>query len=261
VSLPPFGDVTFPFAEDDGTPRALTVLFGGGGVGKTTALAALASTRPGYAVALAPGGETPGFAVSEWALGTDDPNRPHSLRIATPTAKVDADEHAELLRRREQAHFDRIAKDGGFVFLSIPSTRWFSRQPIGLSAPARTIARYDVRAPSPVDDASRTDLARETKQALAYAAITAALARDRSKGSFLRLGDAMAKIVDSVIELAGYTYSGIDPASFEPTFKGEDGQLLTFDGLPTRVRHLVAFGALTVRALWAAYPEGDPLDC
>jgi hypothetical protein len=129
-----------------------------------------------------------------------------------------------------------------------------------MSAPARTIARYDVRAPSPVDDASRTDLARETKQALAYAAITAALARDRSKGSFLRLGDAMAKTVDSIIALAGYTYSGIDPASFEPTFKGEDAQLLTFDGLPTRVRHLIAFGALTVRALWAAYPERDPLD-
>jgi hypothetical protein len=260
VGLPPFGDVTIPFTEDDGSPRPLTVLFGGGGVGKSTVLSALSSTRPGYVVALSPGSDPAPFVVSEWSLGNDDTNRPHALRIATPTAKVDADEHRELLRRREQAHFDRVAKDGGFVFVTIPSTRWFSRQPIAIAAPARTVARYDVRAPGPIDDASRPDLARETKQALAYAAITAALCRDRGTATFARLGNAMARTVDSLVSLAGFSYAGIDPASFEPTFKSEEGQLVTFDGLPTRARHLVAFVALPVRALAAAYPLADPID-
>jgi hypothetical protein len=260
VGLPPFGDVSFPFTEDDGGPRPLTVLFGAGGVGKTTVLSALGATRPGYAVAIGSSSEAVPSVVSEWSLGADDAHRPHPLVIATPTAKVQADDTLELLRRREQAHFDRVAKDGGFVFVSIPSTRWFSRQPIAFSAPARTVGRYDVRAPWSGDEASRADLARETKQALAYAAITAALRRDRSSGPFARLGEAMARTVDSLVSLAGFSYAGIDPLSFEPTFKGEDGRLVTFDGLPTRARHLAAFGALPVRALAGAYPLTDPAD-
>lgn len=258
VGLPPFGDVTIPFAEDDGSPRPLTVLFGGGGVGKTTVLSAIASTRPGYAVALGPVGDAGPFVVSEWSLGADDTGRPHPLRIATPTAKVEQDDHAEVLRRREQAHFDRVAKDGGFVLVTIPSTRWFSRQPLSLSSPARTIARYDVRAPMGLDDASRADLARETKQSLAYAAIAAALSRDRAGAAFARLGEGMARTVDALVSLAGFSYSGIDPGSFEPLFRSEEGHIVTFDALPTRARHLVAFGALPVRALWAAYPQRDP---
>jgi hypothetical protein len=260
VGLPPFGDVTIPFSEDDGQPRPMTVLFGGGGVGKTTVLAAIGNTRPGYAIALHGSPDPSAFVASEWVLGMDDADRPHTLRVATPTAKLDPDEHAEMLRRREQAHFDRVAKDGGFVFLSIPSTRWFSRQPIALSAPARTVARYDVRAQSTLDDASRTDLARETKQALAYAAISAALSRDRGGASFVRLGEAMARTVDALVALAGFSYSGIDPASFEPIFRSNEGQVATFDTLPTRARHLIAFGALTVRSLYAAYPTRDPLE-
>jgi len=48
--------------------------------------------------------------------------------------------------------------------------------------------------------------------------------------------------------------------TLEPLFT--DGQrTCTFDGLPTRVRHLLAFVALPVRALWAAYPFRDPLEC
>jgi hypothetical protein len=260
VGLPPFEDVTIPLADEGGSPRPMTVLFGGGGVGKTTALAALSSTRPGYAVALQPAGNGAPFAVTEWSLGKDDPERPHPLRVASPTARTEDDEQQELVRRREQAHFDRVARDGGFVFVSIPSTRWFSRQPIVLSAPARTIARYDVRALSTSEDTSRTDLARETKQALAYAAIASALTRDKPAQPFARLGEAMARVVDLLVSLAGLSYVGIDPGSFEPLFKSEDGQLLTFDGLPTRARHLAAFGALPVRALWAAYPAGDPSD-
>jgi hypothetical protein len=73
---------------------------------------------------------------------------------------------------------------------------WFSRQPIALSAPARTVARYDVRASASGDDATRSDLARETKQALVYAAIAAALspaipAAKNAEKRFDLLEDAM----------------------------------------------------------------------
>jgi hypothetical protein len=258
VGLPPFDDVTIPFADDDGSPRPLTILFGGGGVGKTTVLSALSSTRPGFATAMPHAGDATPFAISEWSLGKDDTERPHPLLVATPTARVHEEEHKELVRRREQAHFERVARDGGFVFVSLSSTRWFSRQPIVLSAPARTIARYDVRSPSLVEDATRADLARETKQALAYAAITAALSRDKPGLSFGRLGEAMARVVDLLVSLCGFSYVGIEPVSFEPVFKSEDGHLLPFDALPNRVRHLASFGALPLRALWAAYPTQDP---
>jgi len=117
-----------------------------------------------------------------------------------------------------------------------------------------------VRASASLDDAARADLARETKQALAYAAISAALSRDRGGASFVRLGEAMARTVDSLVSLAGFSYSGIDPVSFEPVFRADDGKPTLFDVLPTRARHLVAFGALPVRALWAAYPMRDPLE-
>jgi hypothetical protein len=260
VGLPPFGDVEIPFADESGAPRSVTVLFGGGGVGKTTVLGAIANTRPGYAVALAGHGSQPPYVVSDWTLGIDDPTRPHHLRIATPTAKLEADEQAELVRRREQAHFDRVAKDGGFVFVAIPSTRWFGRQPIAMAAPGRTVARYDVRAPVALDDASRTDLARETKQSLAYAAVTAALSRDRGGAAFVRLGETMARTVDTLVALTGYSYAGLDVGGLEPLFRSDDGQVTPFDALPTRARHLVAIGALTVRALWGAYPMRDPLE-
>jgi hypothetical protein len=258
--LPPFGEVEIPFADESGAPRAVTVLFGGGGVGKTTVLGAIANTRPGYAVALSGQGSQPPYVVSDWSLGIDDPTRPHHLRIATPTTRLDADEQLELIRRREQAHFDRVAKDGGFVFVAISSTRWFSRQPIAMAAPAKTVARYDVRAPIALDDASRTDLARETKQSLAYAAITAALSRDRGGTAYVRLGDAMSRTVDALVALVGFSYVGLDAGGLEPLFRSEDGQVIPFDALPTRARHLVAFGALTVRALWGAYPMRDPLE-
>jgi hypothetical protein len=258
--LPPFGDVTIPFAEEDGSARAMTVLFGGGGVGKTTVLGAIAATRPGYTIALAPAAESAPFVVSEWSLGEDDPSRPHPLRLATPTGRIDADEHAETVRRREQAHFDRIAKDGGYVFVLIPSTRWFARQPIALHAPARTVGKYDVRSPTSLEDAARSELGRETKQAVAYAAIAAALSRGRPVAPYTRFGEAMAHVVDELVALSGFTYVGLDAGSFEPMFKGEDGNTVAFDALPTRARHLVAFGALPLRALAAAYPGKEPTE-
>ncbi|MFT3723985.1 MAG: hypothetical protein QM773_10390 [Hyphomonadaceae bacterium] len=262
----PFERVELPFAEEDGRARLLTVVHGGGGTGKTTLVQALATTRPGHAIAQLgrsdTGGAGPALVACEWLLGADDPTRPHSLSVASPNVRLHVDEAVEALRRREQVHYDRVAQEGGFVFLAIPSTRWFSRQPIMLSAPARGVARYDVRAPLSLDDASRADLARETKQALAYAAIAVALAgvRDREERRYDLLAEAMRGAVDRLADLAGYRYLGLEPHSLEPVFAESSGQRRSFDALPTRARHLVAFAALSVRVLWAAYPEQDPRD-
>ena len=56
----------------------------------------------------------------------------------------------------------------------------------------------------------------------------------------------------------GFSYLGLDPLSWEPTFRSFDSERVGFDALPTQARHLVAFGALSVRTLWAAYPDRDP---
>ena len=68
----------------------------------------------------------------------------------------------------------------------------------------------------------------------------------------------MAHVADRMAALAGFSYAGVDPASFEPIFRDEDGAVVPFDALPTRARHLVAFGALPLRTLAAAYPGRDP---
>jgi len=250
------------------------VIHGAGGVGKTTLLAAIAATRPGHTVAMTasslgmPSAEpqvasAPPMATCQWLLGQDEPERPHPLAVATPSLRLSSSDEEEAFRRREQALFDRRAAVGGFAFLVLPAHRWFSRQPLALSAPARTIARYDVRGVSTTEDGARADLTRETKQALAYAAIGSALSdaggdRGRRMGV---LGGAMRKAVESLVSLAGFSYSGLDPGTFEPVFIGADGRHRTFDALPTRVRHLVAFAALPVRLLWAAYRGQDPREC
>jgi predicted ATP-binding protein involved in virulence len=125
----------------------------------------------------------------------------------------------------------------------------------------RSVARYDVRAASAFDDASRSDLARETKQTLAYAAITGALTEGtEAQREFGALAGAVAHAVDELVGLAGFKYLGVEPRSLEPRFGDADGVPVRFDAIPTRARHLVAFAALTVRALWAAYPARNPLD-
>ncbi|MCA9599493.1 MAG: hypothetical protein KC776_39565 [Myxococcales bacterium] len=263
IGVGPFEDVELPFADEAGAPRSVTVIHGGGGVGKTTMLTALASTRPGYAVLpQVPSGDEPPAVICEWMLGADDPSRPHSLTVATPTPtfRVEATDAVEAVRRKEQALFDRRARQGGFAFLAIGATRWFSRQPMSMNAPLRSIARYDVRTPAAPDDAARTDLARETKQAICYADIAAALSEaGGDRGRHLhRLGAAMRAALSEVSGLAGFRYRGLDAASFEPTFVDADGRSLSFDELPTRVRHLVSFAALPVRTLWGAYPGVDP---
>jgi hypothetical protein len=253
----------------------MTIVHGGGGVGKTSLLHVLAHTRPGHAAVLVgrstiTGGENTPHAVCEWMLGADDPGRPHGLTVITPNVRPAEDDELANLRRREQVLFDRRARQGGFVFLAISATRWFSRQPVALHAPARTVAHYDVRSTPTLDDAARSDLTREVKQALAYADIASALAphtqaegsprREQSRGTYdtRLLGTAMHEIVDALVHLTGHHYEGINPTSLEPTFRTPRGKPILFEQLPTQARHLVAFAALPIRVLWAAYPGRDP---
>jgi hypothetical protein len=208
------------------------------------------------------------FVVTDWVLGDDDPARPHALRVASPNAALEGDEMT--LRRREQAHFDKRAQDGGFVLVAFSGARWFSRAPVLLSSPERTVGRYDVKVAPAFDDATRADLARETKQALAYASIGAALSRGDSGGVFstptfehgssdLALFDrAIRDVTGALARASRYTYVGTDSRTLEPTFASETGAHSTFDELPSAARHLVAFCALTTRALFAAYPGRDP---
>jgi len=268
VGVGPFEELVLPFADENGEPRSVTVIHGGGGTGKSSVLAAIGSTRPGHCVVQPARAEPrenapPPFCACDWALGQDEPARPHPLSVASPNARLSPSDELEGLRRREQALFDRVANEGGFAFLPIGSTRWFSRQPIAFSAPARTIARYDVRAALSLDDATRSDLARETKQALAYAAIASALSvpNEGAERRFDLLGTAMQSAVEELVRLCGFSYRGVDPHSFEPMFVAHgQRKAVPFDALPTRARHLAAFAALGVRTLWAAYPDQDPRD-
>lgn len=266
VGLSPFGDMAFPFATAQGEPRMLTVVAGRGGVGKTSLLQVLASTRPGYAAVLLgramPAAAHP-HAICEWVLGADDVERPHPLVVVTPNAKHPGDDELSALRRREQAHYERTAKErGGFVFCVIPAVRWFSRQPVAIHAPLRSVAQYDIRAIPHFEDASHCDLTRETKQALAYAGIAAALRRTSERGdadgSGAEFGEAMHAIVDALVRIYGHRYEGVDPVSWEPMFVADSGRAQPFHQLPTAVRHAVCFGVLPLRALWAAYPRQDP---
>jgi hypothetical protein len=265
----PFGDLHVDFRTAHGDPRMVTVVHGGAGVGKTTLLQALACTRPGHttvATSLRGVDDQSPRILCGWHLGEDDPSRPHPLEVMTPGGSPTGDEAA--VRRREQALYDRRARDqGGFVFLMFPANRWFSRQPVSIHSPRRTMMRYDVRSTTAFDQASSADLTRETKQALAYAAISSALAPrsqlDRAAAGPRRidprlLGRAMHETVDEVVRLTGFRYEGLDPLSFEPRFASAGGRQLSFDALPTRTRHLVAYAAITIKTLWAAYPSSDP---
>ncbi|AUX35566.1 MULTISPECIES: hypothetical protein [Sorangium] len=272
----PFDDLSLSFEDADGAPRRLVVLFGGDGVGKTSILSAIASTRPGYAVAqLKARGDdaSPPLVVTDWMLGTDDPARAHPLRVASPNARLDEPEDAALLRRREQALFERRAAEGGFVLVALSGARWFSRTAIVLTTPERSILRYDVRAAASFDDATRTDLARETKQVLSFLPVAAAIARDRAKNKpearpdaradaqAERLGAlerALKEVLDALLEGHDAAYVGVDPLRLEPIFERADGQRVDFDDLGRSARHTIAFGALALRALASAHPTGDP---
>jgi hypothetical protein len=112
---------------------------------------------------------------------------------------------------------------------------------------------------SSFDDATRADLARETKQVLAYASIGAALAGRAGEGIPTRdLDVPLREALEPALSLVGTTYVGADPVSLEPIFESPDLGKLPFDDLPTGVRHLVALVALPFRALAGAYPTRDP---
>lgn len=264
VGLGPIEDLTLSFSDGSTPPRPLAVIFGGGGVGKTSLLGAIASTRPGLAVAQPRGrAKQAPFAVTSWRLGVDDPTRPHPLRVASPNAQLDEPEELGLLHRREQALYEKRAVERGFVLLMFSAARWFSRSPLLITAPDRTIARHDARATPGLDDATRSDLSRETKQALSYAPIAAALCHQRGANHpqherLLHLDEAMRQAVSPLTSLGGYTFLGADPLTLEPQFSGPQGETVLFDELPNSIRHLAAFGALTVRALFAAYPDLAP---
>jgi hypothetical protein len=266
AGLPVLDDLTLSLEDASGSPRRLVVLFGGEGIGKTSILAAIASTRPGHAIAqgAAKDEEPPPYCSADWFLGDDDPARPHVLRVVSPNAKLPGErDEVTLLRRREQALFDRRAAEGGFVLVAFSGARWFSRTPVLLSAPDRTVLRYDVRATANFDDATRADLARETKQVLAFAAVAAALARgepdEPSSRRFAALDRALRDALAILLEGTGCAYLGTSPLRLEPVFL-LGGREVELDDLPRSVRHRVAFGALTVRALAAAYPNRDPRD-
>jgi hypothetical protein len=264
LGLGPFEDLTISFTDADGAPRRRVVLFGGEGVGKTAILAAIASTRPGHAVAQLAGRSNvlpSPFVVADWHLGDDDPARPHPLRVASPNAKLEEPEDQAALRRREQTLFERRAAEGGFVLVAFSGARWFSRAPVLLTTPERTILRYDLRASASFDDATRADLARETKQVLTYTSAAAALSRrtggKQSLDRFEELERALSDVLAALLSDGGLRYRGADPGTLEPLFELSDGRLIEFDNLPRSARQLVAFGALTLRALAAAYPAKD----
>jgi hypothetical protein len=260
-----FDDLTLPLEDAGGSPRRLVVLFGGEGTGKSALLAAIASTRPGHAVAQgpAPDPETPPpFAVADWFLGDDDPARPHLLRVMSPNAKLEGErDDVALSRRREQALFDRRAAEGGFVLVAFSGARWFSRTPVLLTTPERTVLRYDLKSTLSLDDPTRADLARETRQILSFAAIASALSSPGSAEAarFGALDAALRAALLVMLEGAGIGYVGVSPSRLEPVFS-RDGREIELDDLPRSLRHRVAFAALSIRALAAGYPGRDPRD-
>lgn len=266
-ALSPFADVTVSFV-DDGTPRPLTVLFGGDRTGKTTLLATIASTRPGFAAPPPPSrkfGDAAPMVICDYVLGEEDEERPHLLRVSSPTAVLEGESPDETaFRRKEQALFDRRAQEqGGFACVMISGVRWFSRTPNLLTQPERTVGRFDVRAPPVVEDATRADLTRETKQVLSYAVIGATLAAaERQKGAALdakgahliALREALEETLLVLLEPFGRRFEGVALDTLEPIFRDAEGRTTGFEELPRGARHLVAIGASVLRAIGGAGP-------
>ena len=72
------------------------------------------------------------------------------------------------------------------------------------------------------------------------------------------LDAALRSAVSVLSSLAGYTYAGADESTFEPVFEMSAGRPVLFDDLPIGVRHLVAFAALPLKALYASH-SGAPI--
>ncbi len=266
VGLGAFGDLTLSLSTKGGVPRPLVVLFGADGTGKSTMLSAIAHTRPGHALPPLPRARlrleseapsAPAFVVADWILGSDDRDRPHPLVVTSPSAVLEAESESQtIMRRREQALFDKRAQEHGFGFVSISGARWFSRTSVMLSSPERSVTKYDARATATFDDATRADLTRETKQVLAYAAIARALESRTETPRITQLDVALHEVAVIVLEPFAMRYEGADPTTLEPVFANASGTLMLFDDLPKGARHLLAIGALGTRMLFGAH-DGD----
>lgn len=269
VGVGPLRDVTFRFGSDEGQARRATVVLGGGGVGKTSLMMAVASTRPGYAVVMRPrkGGEA-AFAVTQWSVSAEDPSRPHALRVASPNALLGEAEDVAMLRRREQALFDRRASEGGYALVAFSGARWLSRTSVLLGGVERLPDRGGPRTAPSFDDPGRADLARDTKHALAMPVVSAAVAQCSPRRMQATIEQAQAmeasmrQVVAPLAQLGGHAFVGVAPHTFEPVFERRPGgALVPFDELPAQTRHLVALGALSARAIQVAFPQQDPRAC
>lgn len=252
-----FGSIELSFEEDDGLPRPLTVLFGGPGTGKTTLLTALLHTRPGCVIlAGARPGDLVCYAQCSWLLGMDEPDRHGPLILSSHNAPLEFASSTPS-QRTEMAFVERLSKDGGFVFVPFSSVRWFSRSSVLLTSIMHTVRKHEVRLTDPLEDAARHDLTREVKQALAFAELQRLIPPlpGHKRGPF---GDAMRHVVEILCRLYETEYLGVDPETLEPSFRNDHRTTLTFDELPTCVKHGLAFGVIPLRRIWAAYPDLDP---
>lgn len=253
-----------PSEEEAEVAPPVTVVLGAGGTGKSALVAALCATRPGNTTTLLRRArdEEPGFAVARYDLGEEDPTRERALVLASPQAVLDETDAESLARRRDQVAVDKIAQQGGFAFQAIASVRWFSRTPVMLSAPDRAVFRHDARQTVALDDATRSDLCRETKQVLVFASVSAALLRDgdgRDPRGWLAFEDTLIGALEALTPLLHHRFVGACPTTFEPLFvETSSGARVLFDDLPTSAKHLVAFVALPLRTLAAAVPERHP---
>lgn len=256
-----FLDLDVSLVDEVGEVRRWVVFHGEGGTGKTTLASVLGATRPGRCTPMGKHTEeSPCYAAAEWRLGAEDPSRPHCLRVISPNAPRSGDGAA--LQRKEQAVYERRAlTGGGFAFVDLPADRLYGRGAWALSDPVRTVLRYDVRATSSSDTTSRLDLARQIKQTLAYASISAALVGDRKggdEGDPRRLETALGSVVELILGVTDYSFAGLNARSLEPTFIAPSGRRVPFDRLPSFAKDLLGMVVLPLRALWAAHPGVDP---
>ncbi len=267
VGLGPFDEIELDLCERPAEPRLLTVVYGEGGTGKSTLLSAIAATRPAHHVVQTSVWRRSGssHAVCHWRLGSEDPDRPHPLKVSTPGVTVETDDGEEQLRRRELVHFERaLAEKGGFAFVGLPGTRRFPRANVLIGDPARTVMKADARGAPGFQDPNAVELTRAIKLVLAYAAIATALAGDNKgeAGSDPRvLGVAIREALDELLGLVGCSYRGLSPRTFEPRFETASGEILPFDALPIQARQLVAFASIPVHQFWAANNYADPRGC
>jgi len=290
-NIGPFEDVTIPFVDADGAPRMTTVVLGDSGAGKTALLAAIASTRPGLAANPPRArGDVPApeaFCVTRWLLGADDPARPHELVVASPLADLHEHPLDAAARKREQAHFDRVAGERGFCVVPLSTARWAGRAAAGGASPERPVSAMDHRTHATLDDASRADLAREVKQGLVNAVTVAALrayqsstapssARVTSDGrttSMLPppptaptregppLHELYRAIFAELLPEGDAIYEGIDSSTFEPLFRDQSGRIVPFDDLAFGIKNRIVIGGILLRRLSLAYPGKNPLEC